>query len=63
MKRKQRIVLLDPIDEVVYSRAHRRGAQYHEDPSLQELLWDKGKKTLREHAMRAYVGYMEAVLP
>jgi hypothetical protein len=63
MKRNNRIVLLDPIDEVVYSRLVRKGAQYHEDASLQDLLCDKGKVALREHAMSRYAGYVEAVLP
>ena len=62
-QRKQRKVLYDPIDEVVYSRPHRKGSQYREDPALQDYLADKGKGALREYAMRAYVGYQEAVLP
>ena len=63
MKRQNRIVLLDPINEVVYSRLVRRGAQYHEDASLQDLLCDKGRQVLREHAMRRYAGFVEAVMP
>ena len=63
MSRRNRVVLFDPIYEVVYSRLNRRGAHYHEDVALQDLYCDKGKKALREHAMRAYQGYVEAVMP
>ena len=63
MPRKKRVVLYDPITEVVYSRAHRKGARYTEDASLQCLLWDKGKAALKRHAMLAYQGYVEAVMP
>jgi hypothetical protein len=62
-QRIQRKVLYDPLYEVVYSRPHRKGSQYQEDASLQDYLADKGKGALREYAMRAYVGYQEAVLP
>ena len=62
-KRKQRKVLYDPIYGVAYSRAHRKGSQFKEDSALQDYLADKGPAALRLYAMRAYVGYQEAVLP
>lgn len=63
MKRNNRIVLLDPVDEVVYSRRARKGSQYREDPELQVLYWDKGRVALKQYAMRSCQGYSEAVLP
>jgi len=59
--RKPRIVLYDPIDEVVYSRPVRKNGHYTEDEVLQDLLADKGKDDLKLYALAAYQGYVEAV--
>jgi len=59
--RKPGVVILDPIERVVYRRS-RRG-KIREALDLQNLLEDKGLPALRRFAHRNYGGYIVAVVP
>jgi len=60
--RVPRIVVLDPVDGVVYSRPARRGGRLVEDASLQDLFLEKGRDALRRFACLNYHGYAEGVV-
>jgi hypothetical protein len=61
--RKPRIGLIDPIEEVAYSRPLRRGARYVEDTELQAVLDDKGLEHAKAFGRRRYHGIAVAVMP
>lgn len=62
--RKRRIALIDPIEQVAYSRSARRGSRgYQEDAELQAVLSDKGLERARVFARARYQGVVVAVMP
>lgn len=63
MNRKRRIALLDPVEEIAYSRPARKGhAGYQEDTELQALMDNKGLESAKAYAMARYQGVMVAVM-
>ena len=62
--RKHKIALIDPIEQVAYSRSVRRGSSgYREDGELQAVLTDKGLERARVFARTRYQGVVVAVMP
>ena len=59
---RRRIALLDPVEEVAYSRPARRAGKYREDAVLQALLNDKGLDYARQYARRNYGGVYIAAM-
>jgi hypothetical protein len=63
MKQVNRVVLLDLIEEIVYSRSVRKNsAGYKYDARLQEIFLLEGAEALRQVATRHYAGFMQAHL-
>jgi hypothetical protein len=61
--RVNRIVLYDPIEEMVYSRSVRKGsAGYKEHGQLQDILLEEGVEELRRVVRRHFAGLVEAHL-
>lgn len=64
MRRKNRIALIDPLEQVAYSRPVRKGnPKYREDLELQAVLSDKGLERARVFARNRYHGVVIAVMP
>lgn len=66
MSRKHvgRVALIDPINEVAYSKSVRRNsAGYQEDAQLQRVMADRGVQETHEFATRRYHGSRIAVMP
>lgn len=64
MVRKNRIALIDPVNEVAYSRPVRKGSagNYVEDTELQDVLDDRGIDEAKLFASRRFHGVAIAVL-
>ena len=58
--RKAGVVILDPLDGIVYRRA--RSGRLLEAPSLQELFDQKGREALRRFAGLQYQGFAVGVV-